>query len=92
MIQFPFHIELTSEQFTLLSELSQRTHSSQQEVLTAALRQFCQDLPLAKNGAAEGATRMSFAEKLSGKGLLGCLDGGPADLSMNSRYLEGFGK
>jgi len=92
MTPSPIQIELTNEQFTLLSELSSRNHTSQQEVLTAVLRQFELTWPQTKNGAAEGDPQRSFAERLAGKGLLGCLEGGPPDLSANPDYMEGFGK
>jgi len=31
-------------------------------------------------------------ERLSAKGLLGCCEGGPDDLSSNPKHLEGFGE
>lgn len=36
-------------------------------------------------------SKESFGERLAEKGLLGCLAGGPSDLSANPAYMEGFG-
>jgi hypothetical protein len=39
----------------------------------------------------QNGTNASFADRLRKAGLLGSLEGGPDDLSSNSRHMEGFG-
>jgi len=39
-----------------------------------------------------GVPDATLYERLSAKGLLGCCEGGPDDLSSNPRHMEGFGE
>jgi hypothetical protein len=83
-------IELTPEQFSLLSDLASRTGRSQQEVLSEAL---CSYEPVATNGGvSKTAKAESVYDVLHRKGLIGSIDDGPADLSTNPKYMEGFGE
>jgi len=84
----PHQIELTEEQLRLLVELTSRTGRSPQDVLSDALRHY---QPLGTNGGEPGARSETVYDVLERKGLIGCIKGGPADLSTNPTHMEGFG-
>jgi hypothetical protein len=93
----PSAIQLTVEQMTLLGQFAVRTGKSREEVLTDALRVYepaeTPNLqPLASQGCDRVAAGLSLYERLARKGLIGCLTGGPPDLSTNPDYMEGFGE
>jgi hypothetical protein len=79
----PVHLHLR-----LLGEWSVRTGKSAQELLGEALSDFCPP----GLGVGNGQDAETLLERLSQSGLLGCLSGGPADLSTNPEHMEGFGE
>ena len=85
----PNFIQLTPEQLALLGQFSVRTGKPPEAVLTDALEQY---RPSLAEQPANGATSDSLYHKLARKGLIGCLSGGPSDLSTNPKYMEGFGE
>jgi hypothetical protein len=82
-----FH--LSPEQLTLLGQFSARTGKPPEEVLSDALRQY---QSVAKDEPSKPLSGESLFDKLNKKGLIGCLSGGPPDLSTNPKYMEGFGE
>jgi hypothetical protein len=82
-------VQLTPEQLRLLGEWSARTGKPAQELLAEALGEF---QPHAAEQPANGQHGESLSERLSRKGMLGCLAGGPSDLSTNPDHMEGFGE
>lgn len=84
-----YQIELSPQQFQVLGDIAARTHVSREQVLSSAIEQYQQSLD--RNQAAENET-LSLAERMRRSGLLGCLNGGPTDLSTNPAHFEGFGR
>jgi len=82
-------VRLTAEQLRLLGEWSARTGKPPQELLAEALGEFH---PTANPQVANGKHGETLSQRLSRKGMLGCLSGGPADLSTNPDHMEGFGE
>jgi hypothetical protein len=82
----PHAIQLTSEQLQLLGQFSAQTGKPPEDILSDALRQYEPRIV-----AAAPLNGSSLHDKLARKGLIGCLSGGPPDLSTNPAYLEGFG-
>jgi hypothetical protein len=82
----PHAIQLTSEQLQMLGQFSARTGKPPEDVLADALRQYEPRIQ-----AAATSNGSSLYDKLARKGLIGCLKGGPPDLSTNPEYMEGFG-
>ncbi len=81
-------IQLSDEQLRLLSEWAARTGKPAEEVLAEALREY---RPVeSRNGGQPNGE--SFLARLTRSGLVGCLTGGPADLSSNPAHMEGFGE
>jgi hypothetical protein len=81
-------IRLTDEQLRLLGEWSAQTGKSAEEVLAEALREYH---PIeSRNGGEPGGD--SLLARLARSGLVGCLSGGPKDLSTNPDHMEGFGE
>ncbi len=77
--------------------------TDQQQELSRLAADFCKPWPIVLKEALEEyrtrssdgnghSTRESFLEAASRKGLIGCLQGGPPDLSSNPAYMEGFGE
>jgi hypothetical protein len=89
MATFDKSIQLTDQQLRLLSEWSARTGKSPQELLAEALREYD---PGSESSPANGHQSESLTQRLARKGLLGCLSGGPPDLSTNPIHMEGFGE
>jgi hypothetical protein len=81
-------IQLSDEQLRMLSEWSARTGKPVEEVLTDALRDYKPTESL-NGGQVSGE---SLLARLTRSGLLGCLSGGPPDLSTNPAHMEGFGE
>jgi hypothetical protein len=85
----PQRIELTAEQTRLVMDWSARTGMTPQEVLDDVLRQYVRRFGAECEGRVAGK---SLYDALAWKGLIGCIKGGPTDLSTNPKYMEGFGK
>lgn len=85
----PHQIQLSDDQLRLLAELSVRTGKPQKDVLSDALRQYH---PTAANGGADSGSDETVYDVLKREGLIGCIKGGPPDLSTNPKYMEGFGE
>ena len=81
----PIQIHLSSDQQLLLAQLAAQTGKPWGEVLTEALRAYRPSLPSAEDSE-------SFYDVAARLGLIGCLEGGPSDLSTNPKYMEGFGE
>jgi hypothetical protein len=81
-------IQLTDEQLRLLSEWAARTGKRAEEVLAEALREYH---PVESQNGGQSNSE-SFLSRLARSGLVGCLTGGPADLSSNPAHMEGFGE
>ena len=69
-----------------LTEQAQRRRLSKSELVRRAVTAFLQ----ASEDGLEAPMAPSAAELLAD--LVGCCDGGPADLSSNPEYLAGFGE
>jgi hypothetical protein len=82
------NFQLSLEQLTLLGQFSARTGKPPEEVLSEALRQY-QPAAIKPSKPLNGE---SLYDKLNKKGLIGCLTGGPPDLSTNPKYMEGLGE
>jgi hypothetical protein len=85
----PNAFQLTPEQLAMLGQAAARTGKPPAEVLTEALRQYQSPV---ESAAGNGAQQISLYDRLARKDLIGCLSGGPADLSTNPKYMEGFGE
>ncbi len=81
----PKSISLNDAQRHVLAELSDQSGKPWPEILTEALTLY---RPAAANN---GHSNESFTESAERLGLVGCVDG-PADLSTNATYMEGFGE
>jgi hypothetical protein len=81
----PNGIQLTDAQRQLIAGLAERQGREPQEVLAELIGPF-----RVRNGANAAPTESAHqvGQRL---GLFGALENGPADLSTNPRYLEGFG-
>jgi hypothetical protein len=82
-------VSLTEDQIRLLGELSARTGKSPAELISDALHNY--SAATSKQGGTEGQP-LSLSTRLSRRELLGCLDGGPPDLSTNPEHMEGIGE
>jgi hypothetical protein len=85
----PHQIQLSAHEWELLADLSFRTGKSPEEVLANALRYYNSSQPVIAENGKRGE---SMYEVLARKGLIGCVKGGPPDLSTNPKYMEGFGE
>lgn len=81
-------IQLTDAERRLLAEASARTGKPWEELLRNALDQIEET---AGPSPANGEKLESLFDRLSKHGLIGCLDGGPENLSTNPVRMEGFG-
>ncbi len=86
MATTPNEISLSAEQQQQLAALADRADKPWQQVFAEALAAY---VPPAK--ANNGNESESFFDAASRLGLIGCLEGGPEDLSTNPKYMEGFG-
>jgi hypothetical protein len=87
MNTLPNQIVLTSEQRERLARLVEETGRPWPELLEEALAAY-HPRPASPN-CQEGE---SFFDRASRSGLIGCVQGGPSDLSTNPKYMEGFGE
>jgi hypothetical protein len=81
----PKTIALTDAQRRVLAELSDKSGKPWPEVFTEALSTYRPKL------ATNGTAAESFSAAAERLGLVGCVEG-PADLSTNRAYMEGFGE
>jgi len=82
----PEEIRLTQEQQERLARIAEQSGQPWQELLAHVIA----TLPGQRsNGPGQ---RKSAYDLLNEAGLIGCIDGGPADLSSNPKYMEGFGE
>lgn len=79
-------VSLSADQLSQLARISAAVGKPPAEVLDQLLQQF--PLP-AGNGIAKSRT---LYEAFASDGSIGIIADGPADVSTNSKYLEGFGK
>jgi hypothetical protein len=85
----PHQIQLSGEQWELLSNWSSRTGKPPEEVLSDALRHY----EPAEGEIEENSQRAETVyDSLKRGGFIGCFKGGPPDLSTNPKYMEGFGE
>jgi hypothetical protein len=85
----PHQFPLSAEQWQILTNLSSQTGKPPEAILSDALRQYSPDI--APNGEQDQPSD-SLYDRLAKKGLIGCIKGGPPDLSTNPKYMEGFGE
>lgn len=84
-----YQIELSSQDGEMLRELAANTGKSAQEIVSSAIRQYQESVKTPPEPAIDGK---SLFDMLNEQGLIGCLKGGPADLSTNPIYMKGFGE
>jgi hypothetical protein len=82
----PNQIHLSADQQQLVAQLAAQTGKPWTEVLSEALRAY------RPSSANTGDESESFYDAANRLGLIGCLEGGPPDLSTNPKYMEGFGE
>lgn len=78
-------LKLSEDFDAQLTEQAQRRRLSKSELVRRALTTFLQTSEQAMEGSASPSAVDLLAD------LLGCCEGGPADLSSNPAYLSGFG-
>lgn len=88
MIYDPRNIQLSPQQQEDIAALAERTGKTWQEVLQAALNRHIHIVMQAE----QPETQESVYDVLQRAGLIGCLQGGPPDLSTNPKYMDGFGE
>ena len=86
MLNDPSAITLTPEQKARLASIAERTGKDYSAVVDELLSTI--SLPDADTGNENGP--QNLLEALEAVGAIGCIDG-PADLSTNPKYMEGFG-
>jgi len=86
MSTMPDPYQLTVDQQAQLANLAEQLGRPRSQVLDAALAVYGSGVQTPAHGGDE-----SFFDAASRLGLLGCVDGGPPDLSTNPKYMEGFG-
>lgn len=87
MATFPEQIELTAAQRERLATLAEQTGKPWEAILGEALASYDpQSEATEKNGSE------SFYDAAARLGLIGCVQGGPPDLSTNPKYMDGFGE
>lgn len=87
MATVPEQIVLTPAQKERLEKLADQTGKHWEAVLVDALTSYEPTTETASKNGTE-----SFYEAASRLGLIGCVQGGPADLSTNPKYMDGFGE
>lgn len=83
----PDEISLSAEQKQRLAQLADEAGKSWEEVLAEALQTYGIQRQSGTDNGGE-----SFYDAATRLGLIGCVQGGPADLSTNPKYMEGFGE
>ncbi|MDP2417892.1 MAG: ribbon-helix-helix protein, CopG family [Hydrogenophaga sp.] len=76
-------IKIQPELDESIARLSAQEHLSKSELVRRAITAYIQQ----KSGSAPAVSALERAGHL-----VGCFDGGPTDLSSNSRHLDGFGQ
>ena len=87
MATSPDEIKLTDQQQRQLAILADLAGKPWAEVLGEALTRY-QSIQL----ATENRGDESFYDRAKRLGLIGCVEGGPPDLSTNPKHMEGFGE
>ena len=83
----PSDIHLSDEQKQRLAEASDATGLSAEQLLENALR-----IGLNKTaGQLGGGNGRTLYDAMAEDGAIGCIKGGPTDVSTNPKYMEGFG-
>jgi hypothetical protein len=82
-----YDVSLSPDVWKLLNGLSSNMGKPPAEVVADALRQY--ESGEQKHECGNGHPN-SVYESLQEGGFLGCIEGGPADLSTNPRYMQGF--
>lgn len=70
-----------------IEALARATRSTPGDVMRKAFEEYEAN----HNGSLDDATEESAFEALKRVGIIGCVKGGPTDLSSNPKYLEGLG-
>jgi hypothetical protein len=86
MSTLPDPYQLTVDQQVQLANLAEQVGKPRSQVIDAALATYGSAAQ-----AASCAKEESFFAAASRLGFLGCVEGGPPDLSTNPQYMEGFG-
>jgi hypothetical protein len=86
MATSPGDIVLSDDQRRQLADLANQSGQPWPRVLEAALAAYRP--PLAAEPRRAGESLFTAAKRL---GLIGCIHGGPEDMSVNPAYLEGLG-
>jgi hypothetical protein len=84
-------VSLNDEQLRLLGALSAQTGLPPDAILSDALRQY-RPAPAQAGANGNGTSVETVYDALNRRGLIGCIKGGPADLSTTPDYMEGFGE
>lgn len=84
----PNAIQLTEEQRFLVAKLADEAGAPWRHVIDDALASYGAQRAHAQSEV-NGESFFVAAQRL---GLIGCLEGGPADLSTNPIHMEGFGE
>ena len=82
-------IQLTDAERRFVAEVAERTGKPWAEVLKDALRQYAETVA---SQLKNGDRVESLYDRLANHRLIGCLDGGPEDLSTGAAHMEGFGE
>jgi hypothetical protein len=85
----PHQIPLSAENWAILVDLSSRTGKPPEVVLVDALRKYEPAQPSPDWNGTDGE---SVYDSLARSGFIGCIQGGPPDVSTNPKYMEGFGE
>jgi hypothetical protein len=83
----PREITLSDEQRRELARVADQSGKPWEEVFAEALGSYRRQGPRNETGEDE-----SLYHSLQRHGLIGCIKGGPPDLSTNPKYMEGFGE
>lgn len=75
-------VHLDAQTQRRVQELARSEGVAAEEIIRAAVEHY----------AAESGGSIPWLERASAFGLIGCVEGGPADLSTNRTYLEGLGR
>jgi hypothetical protein len=84
----PNAIQLSKEQRQLVARLADEAGAPWPIVIDEALASYGARALVVPNGS----TNESFFAAANRLGLIGCLEGGPKDLSTNPIHMEGFGE
>lgn len=80
-------IQLNDTERHLVLEIAERTGKPWNDVLAEALRQYRANVISSATSDAN-----TWFERLARHAFIGCLEGGPPDLSTNPAHMEGFGQ